>query len=117
MALFAHLNEVQKAVVDSDYRVIAWWAKAMRVLAEGLVEVRKFFADHPNPAPGDNSLRKVRKRFNKRATAVAKTTKKHFGEPWGLIAMESRPTTRPTPRSWLRRSRLLRKRKEGGEKN
>ncbi len=88
MALFLHLNEIQRAVVDSDYRVIVWWAKAMRKLAEELVEVRKFFAAHPNPAPGDNSLRKVRKRFRKRVSSVAKTTKKQFGDPWGLIAMD-----------------------------
>ncbi len=60
----------------------------MRKMAEELVEVRKFFAAHPNPAPGDNAFRKVRKRFRKRAAAVAKTTKKQFGDPWGLIALD-----------------------------
>ncbi len=89
MALFPSLNEVQRAVVDSDYRIIVWWAKAMRKLAEELVEVRKFFAAHPNPEPGGNSLRKVRKRFRRRVSSVARTTKKQFGDPWGLIAMDS----------------------------
>ena len=50
--------------------------------------MHKFFADHPNASPGDNGLRRVRKRFRKRVTAAAKTTKKQFGEPWGLIAMD-----------------------------
>ena len=88
MALFPKLNDVQKNVVDSDYRVIVWWAAAMHKLAKGLVEVNQFFADHPDAAPGDNALRKVRKRFRKKVAAVAKTTKKQFGDPWGLIAMD-----------------------------
>ncbi len=88
MAIFPRLKPNQRAVIDSDYRVIVWWAEAMHKLAEGLVEVREFFDANPNPAPGDNSLRKVRKRFRKRVTSVAKTTKKQFGDPWGLIAMD-----------------------------
>ncbi len=88
MALFPTLEKTQRAVVYSDYLVIVWWAKAMHELAEELVKVHKFFADHPNVSPGDNGLRRVRKRFRKRVTAAAKTTKKQFGEPWGLIAMD-----------------------------
>ena len=88
MALFPDLNDVQKSVVHSDYLVIVWWAKAMRKLAEEMVKVRKFFDDHPDASPSGNAVRKVRERFRKRVAEVAKTTKKQFGDPWGLIAMD-----------------------------
>ena len=87
-ALFPGLNNVQKGVVYTDYLVIVWWAKAMRKLAEEIVRVRKFFADHPNASPTGEEAGKVRADFRKRVAKVAKTTKKQFGDPWGLIAMD-----------------------------
>jgi hypothetical protein len=85
----AALTDTQKNVVYSDFLVIQWWADAMRAMAEKIVAVRTFFASHSGaPDPNSNEFRKLRKEFRKKITAVARTTKKQFGDPWGLVAMD-----------------------------
>jgi hypothetical protein len=88
-ALFPDLNNVQQNVVHSDYLVVQWWAGAMRAMAEKVVEVRAFFEQHgSHPDPNSNEFRKLRKQFRKKIVGVAKTTKRQFGDPWGLVAMD-----------------------------
>lgn len=86
--LFPDLGPPQLAAVVADYSVIVWWAKAMRATGEKLAELRKFFAANPSPEPGNNVFQALRRDLAKHLESVAKNTRKEFGDPWGLVAMD-----------------------------
>ncbi|MEZ5403550.1 MAG: hypothetical protein R2729_27975 [Bryobacteraceae bacterium] len=73
----------------TDYLAIAWWADAMRTLAEDLAELDRFRNEAPDGLPVDaaNAYRKLRKRLQDHLGDVVSRTKPLFGEPWGLVAM------------------------------
>ncbi len=86
--LFPDLTPQQVDVIASDYVVIVWWAQAMRGMGEKLAQVHNFFAQNPNPNPADEAFKKLRNQLADHMASVAKTTKKQFADPWGLVAMD-----------------------------
>jgi hypothetical protein len=87
-ALFPGLNPVQVAVITADYSVIVWWAQAMRTTGEALAAMRAFLAANPGANLNGADFQALRQKLAGRLTAVAANTKKEFGEPWGLVAMD-----------------------------
>jgi hypothetical protein len=87
-ALFPDLNPVAKAVIQADYTVIVWWADAMRTTAEVLAEMRAFLSANPGVDLNGDDFQKLRKKLAGQLRKVAANTKKEFGQPWGLVAMD-----------------------------
>jgi hypothetical protein len=79
---------VQVEAVGSDYRAIAWWAESMARMAKVLETMEAYFAAHPEPAPNDPQFAALRQKLIDTGAGVAKNTHAHFGQPWGLIAMD-----------------------------
>jgi hypothetical protein len=86
--LFPALTSLQVAVIVADYTTIVWWAGAMRELAEKLEAIRQFFAENPDPHPENNALKTLRRQLAQHMRSVAANTRKEFGDPWGLVAMD-----------------------------
>lgn len=84
--LMPHLNKVQQGVVHSDYLTIVWWAKAMRQLAATLHDLQEFYES--GGSPDRKRFQKLRQKLVNRTGKVAERTRKQFGDPWGLIAMD-----------------------------
>jgi hypothetical protein len=83
-----HLGSERIAVIASDYTLIRWWSQAMREMGERLTEVRKFFAQNPDPDPEDVALKALRAELAGSMASVAKNAREEFGHPWGLLAMD-----------------------------
>ncbi len=81
-------NDVKPAVITSDYITIVWWADTMHSTGEVLAEVLKYRKDHPNLDPENNQFKKLRNRLADHLADVARKTKEHFSDPWGLVAMD-----------------------------
>jgi hypothetical protein len=74
--------------IRSDYTVIKWWAESMKKMSETLADVRKFLDEHPAIDPEDKTFKSLRKKLASRLKDVASKTKRQFGDPWGLVAMD-----------------------------
>lgn len=74
--------------ITTDYSVIIWWAETMREMGERLDEIRQFFKDNPNADPENNTFKSLRKKLASKIKDVAGKTKREFGDPWGLVAMD-----------------------------
>jgi hypothetical protein len=83
------LNANQLADITSDYTLIMWWAEAMSGMAAALEDILDYLAKKPHPDPEDNSIKQLRAALNKAAAAVGQTTESEFGEPFGLLALDS----------------------------
>jgi len=86
--LFPGLSSLQVAVIAADYTTIVWWAGAMRELGEKLEAIRQFFVENPSPHPENNAFKSLRRQLAQHMLAVAANTRKEFGDPWGLVAMD-----------------------------
>jgi hypothetical protein len=82
--LFPQLGEVQRAVVASDYTVIRWWSRAMHEAASILAEVEAL----PSRDPSEARFQALRARLASHLASVAAHTTPHWGDPWGLVAMD-----------------------------
>ena len=85
---FRSLEEVQRQVIVSDYSVIVWWSEAMHETGERLAEIHEFLRLNPDADIEDNEFRALRRRLAQKLKDVARQTKHHFGEPWGVVAMD-----------------------------
>ncbi len=81
-------DEIKPQVIASDYVLIAWWAGTMRSTGEILEKVREYQQTHPNLDHENNDFKKLRKRLADHLADVARKTKEHFSDPWGLVAMD-----------------------------
>jgi len=81
-------DDVKPQVIASDYILIAWWAETMHSTAEILAKVREYQQAHPSLDPENNDFKKLRKRLSDHLADVARKTKEHFSDPWGLVAMD-----------------------------
>jgi hypothetical protein len=82
------LNSAALGAVTTDYTVIKWWAEAMEEMSEGLAEMRKFLDEHPGIDPENKTFKSKRKKLGSKLKVVVSKTKKQFGDPWGLVAMD-----------------------------
>lgn len=87
-SLFPGLGQIATAVIQADYTVIVWWADAMRTTGEALAEMRAFLAANPSADLNGDDFQELRGKLAKQLRNVAANTKKEFGEPWGLVAMD-----------------------------
>lgn len=83
-----NFNKTQLEVIATDYTVIMWWAKEMREMSVRLHAVRKFLADNPHIDPENNIFKMHRRKLAQELKDIAKRTKREFGDPWGLVAMD-----------------------------
>ncbi len=82
------LNSVALGVVTTDYTVIKWWAESMEEMSRSLAEMRKFLDEHPGIDPENKQFKSLRKKLGSKLKEVASGTKRQFGDPWGLVAMD-----------------------------
>lgn len=82
------LNSVALEVVTTDYTVIKWWAESMEEMGESLAEMRKFLDEHPGIDRENKTFKALRKKLGSKLKEVASQTKRQFGDPWGLVAMD-----------------------------
>jgi hypothetical protein len=82
------LNSVALAVVTTDYTVIKWWAESMEEMSKSLAEMRKFLDEHPDIDPANKKFKSLRRKLGSKLKEVASGTKRQFGDPWGLVAMD-----------------------------
>lgn len=85
---FRNLSAVQLKNIKDDYTLIKWWAESMKEMSASLAEVRNFLADHPGIDPENKTFKSHRKKLAAKLRDVASKTKKQFGDPWGLVAMD-----------------------------
>jgi hypothetical protein len=86
--LFSRLNEVEVAVITSDYTIIKWWASAMNGLGQSLSKLLAFLNTSGGISdPNNNTFISLRGELDKKLKAVAQQTHDQFFEPWGLVAM------------------------------
>jgi hypothetical protein len=86
--LFSGLNQVEVAVITSDYTIIKWWASAMNSLGQSLSKLLAFLRSSGINDPNNNTFVALQGDLNKRLKAVAQQTHDQFSEPWGLVAMD-----------------------------
>jgi hypothetical protein len=82
------LKPAALGAVTQDYTVIKWWAEAMARMSEKLAEMRKFLKDNPGIDPGNHTFKALREKLAEDLKDVARHTRKEFGDPWGLVAMD-----------------------------
>jgi hypothetical protein len=83
------LNPAALGAVTTDYTVIKWWAESMAKMSERLAEMRQFLKDNPQIDPGNKTFISFRTKLASSLKAVASKTKSEFGDPWGLVAMDT----------------------------
>lgn len=81
-------DDIKPQVIASDYILIAWWAETMHSTGEVLARLREYQRTHPDLDPENNDFKKLRKRLADHLADVARKTKEHFSDPWGLVAMD-----------------------------
>ena len=86
--LFSDRNEVEVAVITSDYTIIKWWASAMNGLGQSLSKLLRFVNASGVTDPNNNTFIALRGDLDKKLKAVAQQTHDQFSEPWGLVAMD-----------------------------
>jgi len=79
---FRGLSVAQKEAIYADYRRCVWWADSMASLAEVIGRMRAL------KGPADPKFAALRRQLGLRMKAVARDTGDHFGDPWGLVAMD-----------------------------
>ncbi len=75
------------ALVTGDYSRIVWWSKTMSEAARALHSLESLFTDGA-PSRDDPRFLEARQRFAERMKRVAADSKRRFGDPWGLVAMD-----------------------------
>ncbi len=60
----------------------------MHDMSVRLHAVRKFLKDNPHTDPENNIFKAHRRKIANELKDVAKRTKREFGDPWGLVAMD-----------------------------
>lgn len=83
-----NLSATKLADISSDYTVIMWWAESMKEMSESLAEIRKFLDKNPGIDPENKTFKSHRNKLASKLKDVASKTKKQFGDPWGLVAMD-----------------------------
>ena len=86
--LFPELDHLQVEVIRADYTVIVWWADVMQKTGESLAALRLFLREYPTADLRGDGFAAVRDPFRKQLESVAANTRKEFGDPWGLVAMD-----------------------------
>ena len=100
------LNSAALGAVTSDYTVIKWWAESMAEMGERLAEMRRFLDEHPGVARENKTFKSLRKKLGSKMKEVASQTKRQFGDPWGLVAMDQASGGRAGARALITGSSL-----------
>jgi hypothetical protein len=85
--LFPDLTPLEVDVITADYTVIVWWADAMTGCAQQVAAMNQLLAS--NPDPESPQFVALRAGLAKKLADVSANTKEEFGQPWGLVAMDS----------------------------
>jgi hypothetical protein len=86
--LLPGLNNVQVAVVTSDYTNVMWWAEAMGGTAKILVQVKALIASTPPGSLGNNNnFIKLTSSLQKHLADVTAKSRLSFGLPFGLVSL------------------------------
>lgn len=86
--LFPQLQGPQLGAVIADYSLIVGWAEAMRETGEKLARIDRFLRANPGIDLKDVGFQALREDLTQELKSVAANTKKEFGDPWGLVAMD-----------------------------
>lgn len=82
------LNEAERAVIAHDYSLVVWWAGEMHGLSRKLAEIRRLLGEHPGTPATSEAFEMLRRELAGQMRDVAHRTRKEFGDPWGLVAMD-----------------------------
>jgi hypothetical protein len=94
--LAKRLDAVRAEHIIGDYVMIAWWADAMAGAAKALVGMRQFLAGRSAASlVEDPEFRKRRARLEKDLADVVKESKARFGDPWGILALDTAANRTP----------------------
>jgi hypothetical protein len=88
IAALKPLNAAALGAVTTDYTVIKWWAESMEEMSESLVDMRKFLDENSGIDPENKKFKSLRKKLGSKLKEVVSKTKRQFGDPWGLVAMD-----------------------------
>jgi hypothetical protein len=82
------LNNVQIAVVQSDYTNVMWWAESMATTAVKLAQMKAFIASAPAGTLGhNNAFIKLTTDLQKHMADVVAKSGLSFGLPFGLVSL------------------------------
>ncbi len=105
--LARRFGDIRAEHIIGDYVLIQWWADAMADAAKALVEMRQFLAGRTaDTLAGDPQFAKRREKLEQELAGVVKRSKARFGDPWGILALDSAANRAPAVRATLVSPRL-----------
>jgi hypothetical protein len=80
---------VKKHVIVSDVIRILWWAESMHNVGRAVAELVSFLGGRdPAAVKDDARFVKLRRALEKELATMVKHSDSHFGDPWGLVAVD-----------------------------
>jgi hypothetical protein len=88
--LARRFGDIRAEHIIGDYVLIQWWADAMADAARALVGMRQFLAGRTaDSLAGDPQFAQRREKLEKELAGVVKRSRARFGDPWGILALDS----------------------------